>query len=298
MLGLPSIGAAAHLVPASTTCLASRADAVLTPATSTVSPVFTSAIAPFLAEPLPSSRSTTLVSASTAKVRLNPSLALTWIELASTADTLPLIASCVTSFESSRVTHSPCSKWRSLIRSRRGRPWPASGPAALSSVSADAADGVTSAGGVLDEPLNARAPTPAPTMIAPTLPAVATFIHMISPVVVLRTIAASTPYGDPSAPVTVGRLGGRRVAFLPRHGTDHRYAPHVVPYRANMWALRSVGVRQVVSLSAVGSLRADLGPGALVLPDKIVDRTHGRDHTLFDAGKSVVHATFADPYCP
>src|SRR6266516_2103108 len=103
-----------------------------------------------------------------------------------------------------------------------------------------------------------------------------------------ETIAASTPYGDPSAPVTVGRLGGRRVAFLPRHGTDHRYAPHVVPYRANMWALRSVGVRQVVSLSAVGSLRADLGPGALVLPDQIVDRTHGRDHTLFDAGKGVV----------
>ena len=111
------------------------------------------------------------------------------------------------------------------------------------------------------------------------------------------TVGVSTPYGDPSAQVTIGLLGGRRVAFLPRHGTDHRYAPHVVPYRANMWALRSVGVRQVVSLSAVGSLRTELGQGVLVLPDQIVDRTHGRAHTLFDGGKGVVHATFADPYC-
>jgi 5'-methylthioadenosine phosphorylase len=110
-------------------------------------------------------------------------------------------------------------------------------------------------------------------------------------------VQVSTPYGDPSDRVTVGELAGRRVAFVPRHGAGHRFAPHAVPYRANLWALRSLGVRQVVSLSAVGSLRAELGPGALVVPDQIVDRTSGRAQTLFeDAG--VVHASFADPYCP
>jgi 5'-methylthioadenosine phosphorylase len=108
----------------------------------------------------------------------------------------------------------------------------------------------------------------------------------------------TTPYGEPSDPPTVGELAGRRVAFIPRHGAGHRYPPHLVPYRANLWALRSLGVRQVISLSAVGSLRADLGTGTLVVPDQIVDRTHGRAHTLFDAAGGVVHAAFADPYCP
>ncbi len=112
-----------------------------------------------------------------------------------------------------------------------------------------------------------------------------------------QAASVSTPYGEPSAPITVGALAGRQIAFVPRHGTDHRFAPHVVPYRANLWALRSLGVRQVVSLSAVGSLRPDLGPGNLVVPDQIVDRTHGRAHTLFDGGVGVAHASFADPYC-
>jgi 5'-methylthioadenosine phosphorylase len=111
-------------------------------------------------------------------------------------------------------------------------------------------------------------------------------------------VDVSTPYGDPSAAVTTGSLAGRRVAFLPRHGVDHRLAPHVVPYRANLWALRSVGVRQVVALSAVGSLRAELGTGSLVVPDQIVDRTHGRAQTLFDGATGVAHISFADPYCP
>jgi 5'-methylthioadenosine phosphorylase len=99
--------------------------------------------------------------------------------------------------------------------------------------------------------------------------------------------------------VTTGRLGARDVAFLPRHGVDHRFAPHVVPYRANLWALRSIGVRQVISLSAVGSLTPTLPQGTLVVPDQIVDRTHGRAHTYFDADShGVGHASFADPYCP
>jgi 5'-methylthioadenosine phosphorylase len=110
--------------------------------------------------------------------------------------------------------------------------------------------------------------------------------------------SVSTPYGEPSEPPVIGELAGRRVAFIPRHGAGHRFPPHLVPYRANVWALRSLGVRQVISLSAVGSLRADLGTGTLVVPDQIVDRTHGRPHTLFDTADGVVHASFADPYCP
>jgi 5'-methylthioadenosine phosphorylase len=110
--------------------------------------------------------------------------------------------------------------------------------------------------------------------------------------------SVETPYGSPSGAITLGSLAGRDVAFVPRHGTDHRYAPHVVPYRANLWALRSLGVRQVVSLSAVGSLAASLPAGTLVVPDQIADRTHGREHTYFSDGVGVGHATFADPYCP
>jgi 5'-methylthioadenosine phosphorylase len=113
-----------------------------------------------------------------------------------------------------------------------------------------------------------------------------------------QTLPVSTPYGEPSAELTIGTLAGRRVAFLPRHGTDHRFPPHRVPYRANLWALRSVGVRQLVTGSAVGSLRPALGPGTLVLPDQLIDRTWGRPHTYSDADNGVAHLSFADPYCP
>ena len=106
-----------------------------------------------------------------------------------------------------------------------------------------------------------------------------------------------TPYGPPSGPLTIGSLAGRNVAFLPRHGVDHRFAPHVVPYAANLWALRAAGVRQVISLSAVGSLTTSLPTGSLVVPDQVVDRTSGRQHTLFGAGTGVGHETFADTYC-
>ena len=82
--------------------------------------------------------------------------------------------------------------------------------------------------------------------------------------------------------MAIGRLAGRRVAFLPRHGTAHQFPPHRVNYRANLWALRSVGVRQVLAPSAVGSLQAELGPGTVVVPDQVVDRTWGRPHTVYD----------------
>ena len=106
-----------------------------------------------------------------------------------------------------------------------------------------------------------------------------------------------TPYGPPSGAITRGTLNGRDVAFVPRHGHDHRFAPHVVPYRANLWALRSVGVRQVVAVSAVGSLTPSLPQGSLVVPDQVVDRTQGRAHTYFDDAAGVGHVSFADPYC-
>jgi 5'-methylthioadenosine phosphorylase len=107
-----------------------------------------------------------------------------------------------------------------------------------------------------------------------------------------------TPYGAPSGPITTGLLADRSVAFVPRHGPGHRFPPHLVPYRANLWALRSLGVTQVVSLSAVGSLRADQPTGTLVIPDQVVDRTSGRAHTVYDAADGVGHISFADPYCP
>ena len=111
-------------------------------------------------------------------------------------------------------------------------------------------------------------------------------------------VEVPTPFGPPSDALARGRLGDRSVAFLPRHGARHRYAPHRVPYRANLWALRSVGVRQVVALSAVGSLRAEYGPGTLVSPDQVVDRTQGRDGSYLSGTDGVTHVAFADPYCP
>ena len=111
-------------------------------------------------------------------------------------------------------------------------------------------------------------------------------------------IEVDTPWGAPSDPLTIAELSGRRVAFLPRHGRDHRFPPHRVNYRANLWALRSVGVRQVLAPCAVGSLRADQRPGTVVVPDQVVDRTWGRAHTFFDEPGAVVHVAFADPYCP
>lgn len=112
----------------------------------------------------------------------------------------------------------------------------------------------------------------------------------------MEPVTVRTPYGDPSAPITVGTVEGRPVAFLPRHGTRHEYSPHTVPYRANMWALRSLGVRRIFAPCAVGSLRPDWGPGTVVIPDQLVDRTSGRAQTYFDANG--IHVSFADPYCP
>ena len=109
-------------------------------------------------------------------------------------------------------------------------------------------------------------------------------------------VEVPTPYGPPSDVLTVGSLGGSEVAFLPRHGRDHRHSPHRINYRANLWALRALGVRQVLAPCAVGSLQPSLRPGVFVIPDQVVDRTSGREGTYFDQG--AVHVGFADPYCP
>jgi len=111
-----------------------------------------------------------------------------------------------------------------------------------------------------------------------------------------RSVNLDTPYGEPSAPITVGRVGPHEVAFLPRHGLSHEFSPHTVPYRANMWALRALGVRRVFGPCAVGSLTHELGPGTIVVPDQLVDRTRDRGDTYFDSGG--IHVGFADPYCP
>src|SRR4051812_24678552 len=92
-------------------------------------------------------------------------------------------------------------------------------------------------------------------------------------------VEVTTPYGPPSDVITVGRIRSTSVAFIPRPRRDHRFPPHRIPYRANLWALRSLGVRQVLAPNAVGSLRPEIGPGALVVPDQLVDRTSGRVQT-------------------
>jgi 5'-methylthioadenosine phosphorylase len=109
-------------------------------------------------------------------------------------------------------------------------------------------------------------------------------------------VVVDTPFGPPSAPVVVGDVDGRRVAFLPRHGTRHELPPHRIPFRANLWALQSLGVEQVLAPCAVGSLRREIAPGDLVVADQLVDRTSGRVQTFYD--DRAVHVSFADPYCP
>jgi 5'-methylthioadenosine phosphorylase len=113
-----------------------------------------------------------------------------------------------------------------------------------------------------------------------------------------ETVEVDTPFGLPSDPLVIGEIEGRPVAFLARHGKGHRFPPHQVNYRANLWALRAVGVRQVLAPCAVGSLLSEHGPGTVVVPDQIVDRTWGRAHTFYEGEGPVVHVGFAEPYCP
>ncbi|MDX2085131.1 MAG: S-methyl-5'-thioadenosine phosphorylase [Candidatus Melainabacteria bacterium] len=112
-----------------------------------------------------------------------------------------------------------------------------------------------------------------------------------------ETVAVETPYGPPSDHITIGSIGGKRVAFLPRHGRNHVLPPHKINYRANVWAFKSLGIRWVISPCAAGSLQKHIEPGHFVVCDQYVDRTSGRADTFFD-GPVTTHVSAADPFCP
>lgn len=113
----------------------------------------------------------------------------------------------------------------------------------------------------------------------------------------VETVEIDTPYGPPSAPVSVGSVDGIPVAFLPRHGLEHQLPPHRINFRANVWALKELGVERIVGPCAAGSLKQEVEPGHFVICDQLVDRTTGRADTFYD-GPITTHVGFADPYCP
>jgi len=110
-------------------------------------------------------------------------------------------------------------------------------------------------------------------------------------------VIIDTPYGAPSAPIAVGEIGGRSVAFLPRHGRSHEFPPHMINYRANIWAMKELGVTRLIGPNACGSLQAEVKPGDFVICDQFIDRTSGRKDTFYD-GPATTHVSSADPYCP
>lgn len=113
----------------------------------------------------------------------------------------------------------------------------------------------------------------------------------------VRHKVVSTPFGEPSGPLTLGRLQGCDVVFLPRHGYNHRIPPHQVNYRANIWALQELGVSRILAVAAVGGIHADMGPGALIVPDQLIDYTWGRPSTFYEGDlDSVTHVDFTYPY--
>jgi 5'-methylthioadenosine phosphorylase len=113
----------------------------------------------------------------------------------------------------------------------------------------------------------------------------------------IQEINPDTPYGKPSDSVVVGRLGGVGVAFLPRHGRGHRILPSELPSRANIFALKSIGVEHIIAICSAGSFKEEIRPGHLLIPDQLIDRTHGRPGTFFGDG-IVAHVAFGDPFCP
>lgn len=122
-------------------------------------------------------------------------------------------------------------------------------------------------------------------------------IYQIEGLTETKEIKVKTPFGDPSDTIMIGVLGNQRIAFLPRHGRGHRIMPSELPVRANIYALKSLGVERIVSISAVGSLREDLAPLDIVIPDQLFDRTKLRPSSFFGNGL-VVHISFSDPFCP
>ena len=114
-----------------------------------------------------------------------------------------------------------------------------------------------------------------------------------------RLQPVGTPYGDPSAPLTYGRLHGADVIFLPRHGDGHKIPPHLINYRANLWALKDAGVRSVIAIAAVGGISRPMAPAAVAVPDDLIDYTCGREHTYFDGVRAPLqHVDLSEPYTP
>lgn len=114
---------------------------------------------------------------------------------------------------------------------------------------------------------------------------------------IAKELDVKTPYGSPSDKITVGSYGGKNIAFLPRHGKNHQYPPHKIPYLANIWAFKSLGVRRIIAPCAVGSLKRNIKPGDFVICDQLVNLSAGRRDTFYD-GPKVAHVSLADPYCP
>lgn len=113
----------------------------------------------------------------------------------------------------------------------------------------------------------------------------------------VREVKVYTPYGPTSDLVTLGTYKGRKIAFIPRHGKGHKIPPHLINYRANIWALKSLGVKRIIAPSAVGSLREHMEPGDIVIPDQFIDRTKSRPSTFYE-GHRICHISTADPFCP
>lgn len=115
---------------------------------------------------------------------------------------------------------------------------------------------------------------------------------------IIHREVSHTPFGEPSAALTYGRIAGNEVVFLPRHGSTHNIPPHRVNYRANLWALQDAGIDTIIGVAAVGGLTDEMAPGRIVIPDQIIDYTYGREHTFFDTELApVTHIDFTYPYC-
>jgi 5'-methylthioadenosine phosphorylase len=112
-----------------------------------------------------------------------------------------------------------------------------------------------------------------------------------------KSLEMETPYGKPSDKIEIGEIDGIEVAFIPRHGKKHSFPPHMVNYRANLWALKKIGVERILAINAVGSLKEEFKPGDMVFPDQFIDFTKSRKLTFFD-GPDVYHVSAADPFCP
>lgn len=123
-----------------------------------------------------------------------------------------------------------------------------------------------------------------------------TGIYQINEVTIKDEIKIETPFGNPSAPIIIGEIGGRSIAFLARHGQGHVIPPSDINYRANIYALKKLGIKSIIAISACGSLREDFAPGDIVIPDQIIDFTKDRERTFFEKGL-VAHVSSADPFC-